>query len=164
MRAALGILVVMLASCAPDGPSAWAINRETTGPTRLPLALEPSAVGTYSAETKSGGGYFYDDVLEYRVWLYPERGAERVAGGDDYFAAFAQYERAVAFSKVTAGADAPLVLIRQREWIDEPEPGRFVPMKGQRLTEWQVKWLAGTRREPESIARFMANPHSAAKK
>jgi hypothetical protein len=161
VRAALGIVVFMLAACAPDGPSAWAINRETTGPTRWPLALEPSAVGRYSGETKSGGGYFYDDVLEYRVWLHPERGAERVAGGEDYFAAFAQYERAVAFSKVTAGAEAPLVLIRQREWIDEPESGRFVPKKGLRLTEWQVKWLADSRRGPESIARFMANPHSA---
>ncbi len=109
-RPLLGILVIMLASCAPDGPSAWAINRETTGPTRMPLALAPSAVGTYPEETKSGGGYFYDDVLEYRVWLHPERGAERVAAGNAYFAAFAQYERAVAFSKVTAGAEAPLVL------------------------------------------------------
>ena len=130
----------------------------------MPLALAPSAVGTYPEETKSGGGYFYDDVLEYRVWLHPERGAERVAAGNAYFAAFAQYERAVAFSKVTAGAEAPLVLVRQREWIDEPEPGRFVPKKGVRLTEWQVGWLAGSRREPESLARFMANPHSAPEK
>jgi hypothetical protein len=158
-KAALGILMGgMLAACAPGGPSASAVNHEITGPTNLPLAIDPAAVGTYSGISKSGAGYFYDDVLEYRVWLHPERGAERVAGNDDSFASFAQYERAVAFAKVTAGAEAPLVLVRQREWIDEPQPGQFVPKKGERLTEWQVKWLDGAQRGPDSIARFMANP------
>ena len=155
-----GLLALMLSACSKaDGPVVWAANHETTGPTRYPLAIDPAAVGTYPALTRSGGGYFYDDVLEYRVWLHPEQGAERVAGGNDYFAAFAQYERAVAFAKVTAGAEAlPLVLVRQREWIDEPEPGRFVPQKSERLTEWQVAWLADTKRGADSIARFLASP------
>jgi hypothetical protein len=41
------------------------------------LAIDPNRVGTYSADTKSGGGYFYDDVLEYRVWCNPEKGQDR---------------------------------------------------------------------------------------
>jgi putative acetyltransferase len=155
-----GLLVAVLVACSKaDGPVVWAANHETTGPTRFPLAIDPAAVGTYPVLTRSGGGYFYDDVLEYRVWLHPEQGAERVAGGNDYFAAFAQYERAVAFAKVTAGAEQqPLVLVRQREWIDEPEPGHFVPRKEERITEWQLPWLADGKRGPDSIARFLANP------
>src|SRR5262245_41542656 len=149
----VGLLALTLTACSkPDGPVAWAANHETTGPTRFPLAIEPAAVGTYSMETGSGGGYFYDDVLEYRVWMHPERGAEHVAGDSDYFAAFAQYERAVAFAKVTTGADSqPVALVRQREWIDEPEPGRFVPEKDERITEWQVSWLADHKRGTDSI-------------
>ena len=158
----LGGLVALVAACSTaEGPQAWAANKETTGPTRFALAIDPSAVGTYSGAAKSGAGYFYDDVLEYRVWMHPERGAERVAGDADYFAAFAQYERAVEFAKVTAGAEEPLVLVRQREWIDEPEPGRFVPMKKERITEWQVKWLADSKRGADSIAQFIAHPQPA---
>jgi putative acetyltransferase len=36
-----------------------------------PLAIDLTRVGKYPSETKSGAGYFYDDVLEYRVWFYP---------------------------------------------------------------------------------------------
>ena len=32
-----------------------------------PPAAYPEKVGTYPALCHSGGGYFYDDVLEYRV-------------------------------------------------------------------------------------------------
>lgn len=162
MRKAIlgGLLALAVAACAkPEGPAAWAANHETTGPTRFPLAVDPAAVGTYHVTTLSGGGHFYDDVLEYRVWLHTDRGAERVAGGNDYFAAFAQYERAVAFAKVTAGAEQqPLVLVRQREWIDEPESGKFVPKKGERITEWQVRELSERKRGPDSITRFLAHP------
>jgi putative acetyltransferase len=155
--------MIGLVACSTDeGPSAWAANHVTTGPTRYPLAIDPAAVGTYAGITKSGAGYFYDDVLEYRVWLSPKRGADPVVGhAGDYFAAFAQYERARDFAKVTAGAEEPLVLVRQREWIDEPEPGRYVPMKKERITEWQLKWLAEGKRGPDSIARFLANPRPA---
>ena len=38
--------------------------------------------------TKSGGGYFYDEVLEYRVWVHPERGGPDHHEGEDYFHAF----------------------------------------------------------------------------
>ncbi len=121
------------------------------------MALDPKRVGTYSPNAKSGGGYFYDDVLEYRVWLHPEKGAGDLNRGSDYFVAFAQYERADSFARQSPGAEPPLVLVRQLEWIDEPSPGRFIPKKSERLTEWQVSWLAKSKRTETSIAEFMKN-------
>ena len=41
-----------------------------------PSVLDPAAVGTYSAVAKAGGGFVWDEVLEYRVWLSPRDGAE----------------------------------------------------------------------------------------
>lgn len=117
------------------------VDAQVTGHSRFPTAVNPSRVGSYSPDTKSGAGYFYDDVLEYRVWLHPENGAVPLNGTNDYFAAFAQFESAEEFSKKTPGAETPLVLVRQREWIDEPSRGHFVPEKGDRITEWQVVWL-----------------------
>lgn len=113
--------------------------------------MEPDRVGTYPALSKSGGGYFYDEVLEYRVWIYPE-------GGADHFRAFLTYEDAHAFSLRTAGAQEPLVLVRQREWIDEPTTGQFTPKKGERITEWKVEWLAGSLRGTASIQDFLKSP------
>ncbi len=88
--------------------------------------------------------------------------APRLSGGSDYFAAFAQYESALAYSELHAGAEEPLVLVRQRESIDEPTPGTFVWDKNERITEWQVPWLEGTKRGPKSIAEFLA-AHGAGK-
>ena len=136
-------------------------DRTITSGSAYPVAVEPNLVGTYPAETKSGAGYFYDDVLEYRVWLHPENGAARLNGEADYFAAFAQYEPADAFSTITAGAEKPIVLVRQREWIAEPTPGTFHAERGERITEWRVKWLAGNKREPSTINNFLAHPKSA---
>jgi hypothetical protein len=114
-----------------------------------PLAVDASKVGSYPGFTKSGAGYFYDDVLEYRVWINaPER-------GDYHFQAFARYEDALAFSKTTNGAQEPLVLIRQKEWIDEPRPGVFHVEHEERITEWRVEWLADGKRTPGAIERFM---------
>jgi hypothetical protein len=117
-----------------------------------PLAVDLSRVGKYPNETKSGAGYFYDDVLEYRVWFYPDR------GGDDEYQAFAQYEQALAFSKATPNSEEPLVLVRQREWIDEPEPGHYIPKSGERITEWDVRWLTGSKRNSDSITDFLRHP------
>jgi hypothetical protein len=103
----------------------------TSGTSAYPLAVAPGRVGLYPPETKSGAGYFYDDVLEYRVWLHPENGAVPVNGTKDYFAAFAQYERAAAFAAKARGGEEPLALVRQREWIDEPEPMHFIHKKGE---------------------------------
>src|SRR5207244_13506997 len=67
----------------------------------LPIsdAIDPSAVGTYPAGVKTGGGYVWDEVLEYRVWCHPERGAPDHHDGNDYFEAFATYADALAFSR-----------------------------------------------------------------
>ena len=120
-----------------------------------PLAIDNARVGKYAAETKSGAGYFYDDVLEYRVWFCPERGAKPVNGKDDYYVAFAEYESAEKLSKASRGAEEPLVLVRQYEWIDEPEPGHYQAEKGNRITEWQVEWLEGSKRTPDSARDFL---------
>jgi hypothetical protein len=114
-------------------------DRAVSPSSAYPVAIDPTKVGTYPPDAKSGAGYFYDDVLEYRVWLHPDRGATPLNGDEDYFVAFAQYERAEAFSKTTAGAEQPIVLVRQREWIAEPMPGKFHAERGDRVTEWRVK-------------------------
>ena len=132
------------------------VDRTVGGHSEFPLALDPQRVGTFPGTTKSGAGYFYDEVLEYRVWLHPERGAQRLAGDSDYYAAFARYETALDYAKQTDGAEEPLVLVRQRESINEPAPGTFVWDKAERSTEWQVQWLKGSHREPHSIPDFLA--------
>src|SRR5215472_10946025 len=120
-----------------------------------PLAVDNAQVGKYAPESKSGAGYFYDDVLEYRVWFCPERGAKPVNGKNDYYVAFAEYERAKQVSRTSTGAEEPLVLVRQFEWINEPEPGHYQAQKGNRITEWQVEWLDGNKRTPDSIGEFL---------
>jgi hypothetical protein len=138
-------------------------DRSISKPSAFPLAIDNTQVGQYPPDSKSGAGYFYDDVLEYRVWFHPERGAEPLNGTQDYYAAFAQYEKAKELSKSKKGAEEPLVLVRQTEWIDEPKPGHYVPEKGNRITEWQVKWLYGSKRTPVSISEFMKHPVPAEK-
>jgi hypothetical protein len=72
-----------------------------------------------------------------------------------------QYEIAEAFSKRESGAEEPLAVVRQLEWIDEPERGRFIPVKKERITEWQVAWLPDSKRTPTSIEEFMKHPREA---
>ena len=122
-----------------------------TDPQNYPDATDQSAVGTYPASAKTGGGYFYDDVLEYRVWVHD---AEE---GDDYFFAFASYVEALQCAETTEGAEQPLVLIRQQEYIDEPEPGELHHVKERRDAEWCVEWLADGPRKPGDIERFIAS-------
>ncbi|HEV7570335.1 MAG TPA: GCN5 family acetyltransferase [Thermoanaerobaculia bacterium] len=123
---------------------------------RYLIASNPSLVGTYPGPAKSGAGYFYDEVLEYRVWLQPKRGARSLAAdNEDYFAAFATFEAAVEFSKRERGAEEPLVLIRQVESVNEPQPGVFEWDKTPRVTEWKPEWLAGSKRRPNSIPEFL---------
>jgi putative acetyltransferase len=113
-------------------------------------------VGTYPAKAKSGGGYVWDAVLEYRVWRHPESGAPDQANGDDYFYAFASFEDAQAFHEETAGAEEPRALVLQEEYIDEPEPGRYVHVKERRVTEWRVGFLARPRRTKRTIPDFLS--------
>ena len=153
---------LLLAGCNHSNPpSRFAVvraDRQVVGPSTFPVAVDPSRVGSYSPDAKSGAGYFYDDVLEYRVWFHPENGGEPLNGKSDYFVAFAQYEAAQALSKKAPGAEEPCVLVRQYEWVDEPERGHFVPKKVERITEWQVKWLPDSKRTTESIREFMKHP------
>lgn len=121
--------------------------------TKYPVVIYPAKVGTYPALTKAGGGYFYDEVMEYRVWVHPE-------DGDDFFHVFARYEDAERFSAATRGAEKPLVLVLQREWLNEPEPNRFEVKRGERLTEWQVEWLKENKRQSDSIRNFLKKENS----
>lgn len=131
-------------------------DQTVSGISAYPLAVEIAKVGTYPALVRSGAGYFYDDVLEYRVWMHPERGASSLdEEGGDYFVAFAQHEKAQAFSKASPCAEEPLVLVRQVEYINEPEDGVYEAAVGERLTEWRVEWLEGSRRAADSIEKFL---------
>lgn len=121
-----------------------------------PDAVDPSRVGDYPATAFAGGGYVWDEVLEYRVWCVPEYGAEDAHDGSDYYYAFATYDEAVACSETTAGADEPLALILQKEYIDEPSEGHYVHVKKSRVTEWPVVFLRRPRRTDDTIPRFFA--------
>jgi hypothetical protein len=116
---------------------------------------DPALVGTYPASAKAGGGYVWDAVLEYRVWCHPERGAPNVADGSDYYYAFEIYEEALEFSRETPGTEE-LALIVQDEYIDEPEPGKYVHIKERRVAEWPVSFLSRPQRTPRTIPDFMA--------
>ena len=121
-----------------------------------PDAIDPSAVGTYPAGVKTGGGYVWDEVLEYRVWCHPERGAPDHDDGNDYFEAFATYADALAFSRDTVGGDEPVALILQREHINEKEPGVYEHVTQERLTEWPAEFLARPKRTDRTIPDFLS--------
>jgi hypothetical protein len=123
---------------------------------KYPDAIDADLVGTYPALTKSGGGYVWDEVLEYRVWCHPELGAPADDDGDDYYYAYATFAEAVAASKSLRGAEEPLALIRQVEWLNEPEPGEYRHVKEERVTEWSVDWLRRPRRTPNTIPDFLS--------
>jgi hypothetical protein len=121
-----------------------------------PDAVDPDLAGTYAASVKAGGGYVWDDVLEYRVWCHPERGAPDLDDGNDYYYAFATYAEALACSRDTEGAEEPLALIRQLEYIDEPKPGEYRHVKEVRITEWPVEFLRRPRRTQNTIPDFLS--------
>jgi hypothetical protein len=123
---------------------------------QYPSVADPKLVGTYPAAAKAGGGYVWDDVLEYRVWCHPERGAEDREDGSDYFYPFATYPEALEFSRRTTGAEEPIALIRQVEYIDEPAPGEYLHVKEVRIAEWPAEFLQRPRRDRNTIPRFLA--------
>jgi hypothetical protein len=127
------------------------VNRDS-----YPNVVDPGLVGTNSPLAKAGGGYVWDDVLEYRVWRHPERGAPDLADGSDYYDAFATYTKALAFSQGSEGAEAPLALVRQLEYIEEPNPGEYRHVKELRITEWPVEFLRRPRRTPNTIPDFLS--------
>ena len=128
-----------------------------------PDAVDPNLVGSYSPLAKAGGGYVWDEVLEYRVWCHPERGSSDLEEGSDYHHAFATYAEALAFSRLTDGTEAPLALIRQLEYIAEPNPGEYHHVKEERITEWPVEFLRRPRRTKNTIPDFLA-PNAPANK
>jgi putative acetyltransferase len=123
---------------------------------RYPPVVDPAKVGTYPAAAKAGGGYVWDAVLEYRVWCYPAEGAEDVDDGSDYYYAFASFDEASAFAAKTRGAQEPLALILQEEYIDEPSVGRYVHVKSPRITEWPVEFLNRPKRNERTIPDFFS--------
>jgi hypothetical protein len=123
---------------------------------RFPRAIDPARVGKYRAYCHAGGGFVWDAVLEYRVWCHPERGAPDKADGDDYYYPFESYPAALKFSKKSKGAEEPLALILQREYIDEPTPGQYAHVKKKRITEWAVEFLSRPRRTKNTIPDFLS--------
>lgn len=121
-----------------------------------PDVLDARLVGTYPAVSKAGGGYVWDEVLEYRVWCCPLKGAEDLDDGSDYYYAFASYREALEFSRQTAGADEPVALILQREFIDEPEPEIYIHKREERITEWPATFLSRPRRNARTIPDFLS--------
>jgi putative acetyltransferase len=113
-------------------------------------------VGTYPASAKAGGGYVWDEVLEYRVWCHPEHGSPDANDGSDYYYSFATYAEALAFSQRTEGSESPLALIRQREYITEPNPGEYLHVKEERIAEWPVEFLRRPRRTENTIPDFLS--------
>lgn len=118
-----------------------------------PVAKDLSKVGKYPAVTKSGAGYVYDEVLEYRVWIDH--------GDDDTYTAFATYEEAKEYSANTKDAEDPLVLILQEEHINEPNPDMFEHIQERRITEWRVEWLKDSLRSENPIPQYMEKLKSA---
>lgn len=123
---------------------------------KYPEVKDPNLVGEYPALVKSGGGYVWDDVLEYRVWCHPEDGAPDTEDGNDYYYAFATYEEALEFSENNAGCEPPIALVLQEQHINEPEPGKYEHVKERRLTEWQVEFLQRPRRTDKTIPNFFS--------
>jgi len=122
----------------------------------FPPAVKKSKVGTYPAAAKAGGGYVWDEVLEYRVWCHPEDGSDDINAGSDYFYAFATFEEAAEFARTTKGAEEPLALILQKEYIDEPSPGDYRHVRAKRITEWPVEFLARPKRNKRTIPDFLS--------
>ncbi len=121
-----------------------------------PAVLDVSKVGEYPASAKAGGGYVWDEVLEYRVWCHPERGAPDEFEGSDYYYTFESYGEALQFSEEAPGCEEPLALVLQREYIDEPEDGQYIHVKEERVAEWPVEFLSRPRRPEKTIPEFMS--------
>ena len=134
---------------------------------KYPIAIDLDIVGEYDEAAYAGGGYFFDEVLEYRVWCYPDANALDADGyplnvTNEYYRAFATYEQALAFADNTLHSRTPVALVRQFEWIDQPSRGVYIHNKGERITEWQANWLARGARQADDINEFLLR-HNRAK-
>lgn len=156
MSQRLAALVFVLAAACADsgarlGPLCEQADRSVSGPSAHPTVSDPALVGSYDARANAGGGYFWDRVLEYRVWFDTDRG--------DRFRAFARCEDAEAWAREFQPSPPVLALVHQVESVRGPtEEGAYEIVREPRNAEWHVAWLAGTQRGPSSIAEFLANP------
>lgn len=114
-----------------------------------PKVKDTKMVGEYPALSKAGGGFVWDEVIEYRVWCHSEK-------GDDYYYAFEDFETAMECSQEERDAEKPLALILQREYIEEPEPERYIHVKEERITEWPVEFLTRPKRMSNTIPDFIS--------
>jgi putative acetyltransferase len=121
-----------------------------------PAVLDETVVGRYSPIAKAGGGFVWDEVLEYRVWCHPENGAEDLEDGNDYYFAFPSYDEALVFAQTHEGTEEPLALILQREYIDEPGKGKYIHVKEERIAEWPVAFLKRPKRNENTIPDFLS--------
>lgn len=112
-----------------------------------PEADDPDKVGTYPPEVFAGGGYFYDKVLEYRVWSK--------VGGKTKMDAFATLKDAKNYARSHRNTEMPVVLVWQKEHINEPKPGVYVHVTQPRITEWQIDWLKGSQGTERQIPVFL---------
>lgn len=76
--------------------------------------------------------------------------------GNDYYYAFARYEEARHYFLEHDGTEEPLALVLQQEYIAEQEPGEFVHMQQQRLTEWPIEFLSRPARTVATLPAFFA--------
>lgn len=126
-----------------------------------PAVINTEQVREYEEAAYSGGGYFFDEVLEYRVWCYPNTGENLNAEGNlsnianEYYRAFATFEQALAFANDTPDSRTPVALVKQLEWVDQPSRGVYIHNKGERITEWQVEWLSRGARKAADISEFL---------
>lgn len=123
---------------------------------KYPKVLDEASIGSYPALAKAGGGYVWDEVLEYRVWCSPLDGAEDMEDGDDYYYVFGSCEEAQDFSENTIGSESPVALILQKEYIDEPQPGSYIHIKKERIAEWPVAFLSRPKRSENTIPNFFS--------
>lgn len=123
---------------------------------QYPAVIDPAKVGTYPAVAHAGGGYVWDEVLEYRVWCHPELGAPDEFDGNDYYCAYETYDEALAFSEGCTGSESPMALVLQEEYIDEDTEGQYIHIKQQRITEWPVVFLKRPKRTSETIPSFLS--------
>jgi len=83
-------------------------------------------------------------------------GVNDLYDGNHYYYAFGSYEEALEFSETSAGAEEPLALVLQEEYINEPHPGNYIHVKERRLTEWPVEFLHRPRRNENTIPDFFS--------
>jgi len=112
---------------------------------RYPKVYDQKKVGSYPTLVYSGGGLIYDEVLEYRVWSKDE-------DGQSICHSFVTYNDAKRFIKKTRTAERePVVLVWQKQYIEDTPNGKYKLIDKERFTEWRIEWLKGSKRTPRLI-------------